>query len=472
MSQWQFIVTPLTPLHIGSGEAIEPFEYVVSDDGWLYKFAPEDFLAQLSAEDQDEFVKWAGTDVVQARKFLHARREKVQAVAEYRFAVTPQTKQDYDARMENPKSDLGIGVFIRTNGQPYIPGSSLKGALRTASLYQLATKDGQVRIKGTAANWLEARTFDYVRPGRDKKEYISVQDDPFRLFKIGDSSPLVRTRLAEVNVHNFRDAKRDDDKIPLLREVSGDAWIHKASAVVTLTVTCDDETRVKKFPQWLAMPKLIQACRAFYGLHLENESALHARREGAAAYNALRDWDKQVRASAPNVFLARLGWGSGFDAVTVRYGREGAGTMRQMRPRKEKKDKQNARAKDETRVDLTLLTPASRHLDESGLPLGWVEVEVVPIDDAAMKMLPPAQRQPVRVEFVPAETTRAAEAPTPAARIQSNAPATPATDEEIQALIAARGGARREKYAKPKSVEGEKQKRRLDEAHKRTREQK
>jgi CRISPR-associated protein Csm5 len=39
-STWQLAITPLSPVHIGTGEDYEPTQYVIDGDG-LYSFSPE-----------------------------------------------------------------------------------------------------------------------------------------------------------------------------------------------------------------------------------------------------------------------------------------------------------------------------------------------------------------------------------------------------------------------------------------------
>jgi hypothetical protein len=111
-------------------------------------------------------------------------------------------------------------------------------------------------------------------------------------------------------------------------------------------------------------------------------------------------------------------------------------------------------------------------LAEGGAPLGWAELRIVSASDSSS--IESLEKRLAQVgEIVVQEETLEPEKPTPAARIESNAPATPATDADLEAL--------RTKFAKPKvdtkkdlpkRDAGAKAKRALDEIHKRTREHK
>jgi len=470
MSEWRYELTPLTPLHIAAGDTIEPFEYVIRE-GWLYKFDAEAFLLALTPQEQNEFVAIAGKDLLKARDFVNARGDVIEQIAEYRVPVSATAAAYYEQRLSNPQSDLSIGVFIRTNCRAYIPGSSLKGALRTALLYAHATTDNR-KITERRADLLEAKTFGYARERRDGSKYPFVTDDPFKYFKISDGN--VRegmTQLAAVNVHTKHADGWSKAQIPLLREVTWGALTNhsKARAVTTTFAVSVNEsiTRVvrnERRAKWFDGAQIITACRAFYGEHLKQEAQFHQDNE---FYRALQEWEKELPGDA---CLVRLGWGSGFDAVTMRYAREGAKDISMLRPSR-KKRRQDKRSREEG-ADLTLYTPASRRLVESGAPLGWAELRIVPASEASSIQALEQRLAQIKEIVISEETPTPAIAPRPAPRLESTAPATPATAEEIQALLAARGRERREKHVKPKSVEGEKQKRKLDEIHKRIREQK
>ncbi len=499
MTEWRYELTPLTPLHIAAGDTIEPFEYVVHD-GRLYKFDPEVFLLALTPAEQDEFVEVAGKNLLKARQLLSARADVIKQIAEYSVPASAIAVAYYEQRLSNPQSDLSIGVFIRTNRRAYIPGSSLKGALRTALLYARAGKP----IVERRAELFEAETFEYTRQRRDGSKYPSVVDDPFKYFKISDGNVCEEmTQLAAVNVHTKSKEGWSAGKIPLLREVTwGVLADHtKARAATTVFSVSVNETisrvvRQERRPAWFNDKEIIAACRAFYGKHLEEEAEFHRDDPASYAfYQALEKWEKELPKDA---CLVRLGWGSGFDAVTVRYAREGARPIDQVRPSRKDKDaikeledqvrqeleeklkKEGRRieeldkmVKREIPNQLLLHTPASRRLAEGGAPLGWAELRIVPVDDASS--IESLEKRLAQVnQIVVAEATPQSEpvVPLPVARSESTAPDTPATDEEIQALIAARGRARREKFAKPKSTAGEKERRRLDEIHRRMREQK
>lgn len=382
MTEWRYELTPLTPLHIAAGDTIEPFEYVIHE-GRLYKFDPEAFLLALAPDEQTEFVNLAGTNLLKARQFMSAHSHLIKQLAEYSLPVSATAAAYYEQRLQNPQSDLSIGVFIRTNRRAYIPGSSLKGALRTALLYQRARKP----ISGWRAEMLEAETFHYTRERRDGSTYPSVTDDPFKYFKISDSNICDDlTQLVAVNVHTKSAEGWAEGRIPLLREVTwgvltNHAQARKATTTFSVIVTHTVASAAHKNEQakWFDGQQIVAACRAFYGEHLKREVQFHQDDESSSMfYQALQEWEKELPEEA---CLVRFGWGSGFDAVTVRYAREGAKDVAIPRPSRKRGDKRKRLG--DAQEDLTLYTPASRRLTENGEPLGWAELRIVPLDQSS-----------------------------------------------------------------------------------------
>jgi len=335
MSQWMFELTPLTPLHIGSGETLEPYEYVILDDK-LYQFSPEQLLMKLNQKEQDEFINLVESSPAELQRFLQQRKGLVAALDPNPIPVAPDALQKYQTQLDNPKADLTLYPFIKTSRKPFIPGSSLKGAIRTALVYDRAfLKAGRRPIEERDSRRLEHRAF----------QYSQATEDPFKSLKIGDSQSLPgTTRLELVKVYT---QARKEGQIPMLREVTQSrlssrfeqSFLHPVQLVAEFT-------RYDKKLMKIEIAAVVTACRQFYTEHLKREKKYFDSAnflQTSSWYEKLIEWGENLPA---NSFLVRFGWGSGFDAVTVNY----------------------ARANPESK--------RSRRLSENGLPLGWAQVQV------------------------------------------------------------------------------------------------
>lgn len=138
-------LTPLSPIHIGCGEDFEPTNYVM-DAGVLYGFDPSrailpETLAKRLGELGDK------ADLLGIQTFFRANAQRFKAQASILIPVAAGLAKDYDkqvGQVANREANgnrvfnqLAIERAIHTGGFPYIPGSSLKGCLRTAWLDKL-----------------------------------------------------------------------------------------------------------------------------------------------------------------------------------------------------------------------------------------------------------------------------------------------------------------------------------------------
>jgi CRISPR-associated protein Csm5 len=138
MKPYKMTITILSPVHIGSGADIDPLEYVVKD-GVFYRLNLPAFLSQMDASRRAEFNQKANDpNPLVLRDFIcrHIAPERYCCFKADGGAFEP----DYRSSLQNPQRRLEVNLFTRTPGnwQAYLPGSSIKGAIRTAVISELA----------------------------------------------------------------------------------------------------------------------------------------------------------------------------------------------------------------------------------------------------------------------------------------------------------------------------------------------
>jgi hypothetical protein len=352
MHRYCFQLTPLTPIHIGSGDTLQPFEYVVAGDT-LYRFTLDDLLLAMDREDQARFVEVIEDSVSTTRQFVARHVVAAAEVARFTATVSPAARALYDGRMEGA-GHPEVHACIRTSDRAYLPGSSLKGALRTALLYDAMEKESTERD----ARRLEQRVFHYRR----------IQQDPFRAFKVGDGQALEGPAHVRAVSVNTRHGSRWSEDVSVLIETIPGALSDNADEVSSHPVTFDTEfyrTHERAFR--LSPGAVLSACRDFYSTHLAAErDYTRDLPQTTTAYHALAAYAESLPGHA---CLVRLAWGSGRDAVTVAYALRNASQ------------------------------PRSRRLTADGFPLGWAELAIldaeggpVAADEKLAGVAPPPKR--------------------------------------------------------------------------------
>ncbi|MBF0141557.1 MAG: hypothetical protein HQL74_14910 [Magnetococcales bacterium] len=197
------VVSTLSPVHVGCAEDYQPTEYVM-DEGIFYLFNPVEALAdnQAAREELLKICNGQGETVIKdVQKFFFKRKEELIPFSSHRIPVGAEVQDFYDRRVgktiqagNNTVNKLNIERTSHVLGDehPILPGSSLKGSIRTALLdfvhggKPLANiKDAENRKK----NWKElapiATTLKLCVP----KDFAQ---DPMRLIRMGDLSVRVK----------------------------------------------------------------------------------------------------------------------------------------------------------------------------------------------------------------------------------------------------------------------------------------
>ena len=126
-------ITTLTPVHIGSGETLQ-----YGSDFVRGKVGDDTFL---SVVDPKKVLGLIGEDNVQRWVTAIEKRESTDKIVQ-QFAPNARL-EDYSCRLISEWSDVKSTDTLKEHihdgrGLPYIPGSSIKGAIRTAVLTALA----------------------------------------------------------------------------------------------------------------------------------------------------------------------------------------------------------------------------------------------------------------------------------------------------------------------------------------------
>jgi CRISPR-associated protein Csm5 len=333
--------TPLSPLHIGTGESYEPGNYVIDEEAAaLYSFDSHAALSGLSDSDRQQLLaivngKPDDSMLTKVQAFFHNHREKLLAFANLPIPISSGVLRHYLNRIGKTANKERNGRVINkleiertfynpVDYNPVLPGTSIKGAIRTALL--------------DAIN--NGRSTKHKRH-KDLQEELfqgSFQTDPMRLISLGDanwhgnsSKPLCQIKFA---VNCKREPVEKDGKLldsnaekkglyQLLECITPEHY-QGFNGSLTLHNTQAVNQHVHKIPkqqQWTAK-YIAEACNAFYMVMFQQEINAMKKRGYLET-----QWAKQVeqllesgllkRLNDGNAFLLRMGRHSGAEALTL-----------------------------------------------------------------------------------------------------------------------------------------------------------
>ncbi|MCX7986295.1 MAG: type III-A CRISPR-associated RAMP protein Csm5 [Bacteroidales bacterium] len=120
---YKALITTLTPVHIGNGVKYKHKVEFFSDNKYVYIIDPEKILALIGQQGIESWVK-AINDGVAIKEFLKNRQFDIEKIIVKKCPLANQIKKDKELHEQIYNPLLG----------PYIPGSSIKGAIKTAIL--------------------------------------------------------------------------------------------------------------------------------------------------------------------------------------------------------------------------------------------------------------------------------------------------------------------------------------------------
>ncbi|MEA1051763.1 RAMP superfamily CRISPR-associated protein [Lamprobacter modestohalophilus] len=386
----QLAITALSPVHIGTGEDLEPTGYVIEGED-LYRFSPEAALRALPAAAREELTKVLGAApsvqlIKQVQAFFHRHCEALIAEAEHAMPVLPSIAAEYQQRVgktaqreENGREIINQLAIARTyadvaSGRPILPGSSLKGAMRTALLDLV--NDGKSLQKRRESNRdLQQRLFRYKQ----------FDLDPMRLVQIGDARDLSPDETYATEVRYAVNRKRQ----PVLKD---GREIPAQAENLRQVLECVPPLRPQAFigqlgiqdVAGLSSPKLpdarlrwsfadiAAACNQFYQPILERE-VLELRSRGylsATWVDAVQQLltDRQSALQTNQAFLLRVGRHSGAESVTL----NGVRSIKIMGAKGERPTFMEA-------AKTVWLAAGDIQQRAELLPFGWVLVESAPV---------------------------------------------------------------------------------------------
>jgi len=299
-------ITVLTPLHISSGERIDSSEYLLDEC-----FERVDMLSLVDdpAFNLELYVKSGVVhDSLKRRYSL------------YSAYIHPSTKNSLSAaKKRGARGKSEVLEHIKSYINVYVPGSSLKGAIRTALLMWALKKDHSLMEH-------VRRAVDVCKEG-DKGAARSLEKAVFGTDPHNDIlRALIISDSNELEIHPGVLSVEDVRVSPLKRgavQMFVEAIRPNTRLNATLRV---DEFLLERVPSELGfmrrsylLEELSQACNAFAREVIEHELD-YFETLGSEFASIVEQYEglRERLASVPKgTFLLRVGWGAGYISHTI-----------------------------------------------------------------------------------------------------------------------------------------------------------
>lgn len=363
-------VTVLSPLHIGSGrDLLNEYDYAIYQ-GQTWRINEDALLDAQNVDDPVLANRLAQTPPAQ---LLNKPDDFHPDSRFFRYVIkgTPRASGE-GAQVREQLKD----VYDR----PYLPGTTLKGALRTALGWMAWEKRGlrPDRSKLGRDRRFAAQQYEHDLFGRDPNH------DLLRALHVSDSAPVGADRLMIVNARVLNRGGKPASPIEL-EAVGPDTTFELTLKIDTALFSSWAQAHGLNLPGAALLRQFTSVVRAHTAQRLDREAEWFARVPGA---DRVASFCRQLRdiSLPPGAFFIQIGWGTGWEGKTfgsrlqadrnfmeaiVRHPREGGyGLARGQRKPGDPFPKSR-------RVLMQVQrSPNGRVIETPRSPLGWVLVEM------------------------------------------------------------------------------------------------
>lgn len=325
LNSFFFVLEPLTPVHIGSGESLEPMDYVINSDSGKSFFHHIDLKAWVQNHpDPQELADFFGNSR------LPAIRRRIHEEVDLDYFGGPGIRIDNQEIVKAYQEELGDQgsanrlLIDRAVSNPdtqslLIPGSSIKGAIRTVIIDYLDREMG-LQLKNAAASDKGDRSINYN--GQLEKFLGQIRDSVFKGLKISDC----QAGMGKAQIVSAIESRQNPGKIAT----------PKNNCMATLSFSTNDHTRSLYgkmsigHPQWGSDPHLTiknekfdlsrirDLCNQFFLKRFQNELAkfynLPHLKDTAAVVKKVQS---RILESGQEGMLLRIGHYSHIECMTI-----------------------------------------------------------------------------------------------------------------------------------------------------------
>ena len=317
----RYEIEVISPVHIGSGGTISPIEYVVEDNFYRVDM---DRLFEDERFDTDGFIEDAKAGAFYLGRFAPGvAKEHVR----YALDISESARTNLQQLIGRLSRSSEVREHIKTKDEAYIPGSSVKGAIRTAILWWVLKNDADRfdRAKKHLNSLVRSRGRVDKKRVDDEIEKLVFGADPtediLKALQVSDTSAVnvkelrieeVRTLTTTPRGHNWKgfytyvEALKPGTKLVL--ETKIDEFLLEDDAASELHF---------ENKKWLVR-EIPRICNEFADMFIEDEMRFFRQYNRPRELDDVLEFYEMLRERREeNSFLLHLAWGSGWHGMTV-----------------------------------------------------------------------------------------------------------------------------------------------------------
>jgi len=310
----------LSPVHIGSGDTVDPFHYLIDDHRTCHFIDPGAWAADHP--DPEELARqFSSGNIAEMRASMAAQIDPTAYAERSCRVVSDKIISDYESHLNTAESRNQLLLspnLIAGGGGPLLPGSSLKGAIRTAVIDWL-DQEKNLRLK-------ESRNLREQSQNLERF-FGSISENSFQALKIADCEAACDSSL----IVEARELRRNPEKAVtpkasceiLASRLLGEEGDHILNTRIVLGRPDESGAELKlKNGEKLDWTRLCELVNAYSSQRYQEEQQKFWNREHfIQTREALQQIENQILTPPPDSMVLKVGHYSQVEYVTVKNNR-------------------------------------------------------------------------------------------------------------------------------------------------------
>lgn len=316
----------LTPVHIGTNETLDPISYIMRKENGRSVFYTVDTLAWIEDQVHPEELAalFAGSNVPAIRNHLATKINPEIYAGRSAEMAAPLAFSEYIEKLADQRSlhslRLSPGLTSPVHQTLLVPGSSIKGAIRTA-ITDLLDQQERLGLKA-----LRAKDKKGKEVAKKLEEYFgTISSSAFKQLKIGDFEGYLDTSIIVDAVEKSHNAdKKATPKDPCevfpnrIMRPSGQWKLHGRGWIGSHAIKDDHVLRLNKGNFRWTWNELAKIVNDFYQLRYSQEKAkFYGLQQFSDTKRALAEQEEAVLNPAPGEMVLRVGHYSHVECITI-----------------------------------------------------------------------------------------------------------------------------------------------------------
>lgn len=326
--RYKLMIEPITPVHIGTGIKLNPLDYKIVKtnigNNRYARFSSDSILNRIAVDvnKSREFDNLVNTsDMKGIQRFFHENFTQSDLI--YLCSITSVFESKYNVHINEKslKNACEVEELYRSGGtkNAVIPGSSIKGAIRTALLDMCRDTSNNFDFQRARKNkYFQNDLFDMSDAKNDPLRCISVSDCMFENNKIQmvGSLQIIDCTGGYLIEKNNSQIWAEIIQGSLMESVRPEEFIISIDKKLQKATNLKKEKQIKKS---FTIDDIKNECNYFFGENFKQEYNHFYKNEQKEKYELIHNLKNQINkiVESEDSFVLRIGRWSQFEFVTL-----------------------------------------------------------------------------------------------------------------------------------------------------------